>query len=191
MEFPPDSYAVIVDTDKPVTEHFAFSMCAYSTGIMADGNMQWWAKQFFQELKINQNQQIEVVLEFDKEKTKYHNPYLRWHQFVTDYAGRKMPACPWPTKGYGHNGNYDYVNLDTKRTFTGRLVPDTDILEKYTFPAHLSVAIFFSKEMNNHLAWALLKSRIEKIAMMYPNERCGGTHKVLGIRQEKIQPLIL
>lgn len=166
MDFPLDVHAVIIDTDLPVTEHFTNSLCAFSTGFIQNPNVSTWSERFFREVK----------------GSNICNPFVKNSVLVKDYKGRGIHCCPWPTSGYIHDGIVEHLDLKTNKTIGRRVISEEEILERFTWPAHMSMAMFFKKELH-YLAFSLLERRAREIAKFYPNQYFGIIHNITSMRQ--------
>jgi hypothetical protein len=171
MDFPKETWAVIIDTDLPVTDHFADNLCSYCTGLYGKNSADIWLNHFYKDMKIGGT-------------FPGKNPFTKSSQPVQ--AEKYLTPCsPWPNSDWGSNGLYDFCNLATLRTMNGRLVHVLEVDHYFQWPAHMSVAIFFSKEIHS-LQFGIIRARANLFCSFYPNAMQGKYHQVTDVRQELI-----
>src|ERR1039457_4105491 len=91
--FPAGTQAIVIDTDMPVTEHFADNFCSYCTGLIGKKSVDSWRNRYFEDFKMDPSKQAT----FDsKGVAKWHNPYLQYACYVCRNEFW-TPCCPWPT----------------------------------------------------------------------------------------------
>jgi hypothetical protein len=143
VEFPPETYALVIDTDLPVTQHFCDNMCAYCTGQWSELVETAWLDSFFDDL------QVEPAYLTD-------NPYYGYTKLVCDGKRKLTPSMPWPANGYKSDGR---GNVGLSGSY-------------YKWPAYMSVAFFFCKGLDL-LRTNIIKFRAEQFCSRYPREQGG------------------
>ena len=170
---------VVIDTNQPVTWHFADNLCAFCTGYKGRDTYDIWLKRFFTDMNIDP---IAAPYLGDDMAMQYPNPFGRniWPTMTDlDYL---TPCCPWPNPNYGNNGLYDYVDYRTKATLNGSLI-DPISLHAFNNPAYMSVAIFFINKLNE-LLFSTIEARAKKFCTEYPNLVSGKYHEIETVRYQ-------
>ncbi len=128
---PDDFYMFVIDTNS-YSGNFEREVCAYITGQVAEVSSSDAEDQAALALQA----MPEVVKEFEDLMLDVQDDPDMYPSFVAN----------WPTPGYGSNGRGKEV----------KLTPENK--DEYHYPAHLSVAIFFSERPSDKLI-AIMKKR--------------------------------
>lgn len=177
----PGTLALVIDTDQPVTDHFADNLCAFCTGLHTKLGAALWRDRFFAEMSIDPKAEPK----FNGKKGDWPNPYCKWARHGWQDKKFWTPVSPWPTPGWMHNGLYNYANTQTRRTLNGLEVGEAELFEQYTYPAHMSVALFFSKRLHELLE-NIIRGRAARFCSEYPNSTSGKFYTITGVRWQDI-----
>jgi len=166
--FPPETQAIIVDTDKPLADHFVDNMCSFCTGLWGRSSEETWVRRFYDEMNIEWPNGKNSIVRSNGPYSQYTwaNPFAK-HSRVVHQGGRLVPCLPWPTPPYLSNGRGDIA---------------TD--KGYKWPAYMSVAFLFSKKVH-YLLYEIISARSKEFCKLYPLV-IGGHAQVTRIRQVEL-----
>jgi hypothetical protein len=125
-----EEYTVVIDTNS-LSKEFANALCAYCTGVVDERDeARQYSDLFYMERSIEDD---------DSPRGKVAEEKSPFYDFVGQRfveSENYSPCCVWLNKRYGCNEDYEF-SLLTEENY-----------EEYSFPAPLSVGIFFDIKPN-------------------------------------------
>lgn len=165
MEFPKGCLALVIDTDRPVSQFFADNFCAYTTGLIGMRATAGWMNKFYKELSVGEGP----------------TPFS-WSSCPITQNEKLYPCSPWPTPGYSSNGLSSIVKNSDRMLLGGGEISSEELLTDYQWSARMSVAIFFKRKLlPESLQYGILESRAHRFcSLCYTCE--GKFHKITDFR---------